>query len=99
MHHPYPSLDIYIKKFNFYTTFEALFLVEKPPPALAGLGYLFIKPFTRFFKRYLLYGGFLDGFGGFVAAFFDMINFPVRYLKYLEMKRKISVDNVKQDAH
>jgi len=97
LHHPYPTLETYINKFNFYTTFEAIFLVEKPPSVLGWINYLFFKPITRFFKRYFLYGGFLDGFGGLIAAFFDMINFPVRYFKYMEMKRNSISDNVNRD--
>jgi glycosyltransferase involved in cell wall biosynthesis len=86
LHHPYPTLEVYISKFNFYTTFEASFLLENSSLLLPGLNYLLLKPLTRFIKRYILYRGFLDGYAGFVAAFFDMINFPVRYLKYIEMK-------------
>jgi hypothetical protein len=97
LHHPYPTLDIYIRKFNFYTTFEALVLAEKRRLTLPGLNYLILKPFSRFLKRYILYSGFLDGFGGFAAAFFDMLNFQVRYLKYLEMKRKGCTGKAKQE--
>ncbi len=88
LHFPYPDLDIYLKKFNFYTSFEGKFLLENPPSKLSGFSFIFFKPTIRFMKRYILKGGFLDGFPGFVAAFFDMINFPVRYFKYIELKRK-----------
>jgi len=88
LHHPYPTLIQVIDKFNFYTTFEAIYLAESQPSSLAGINYLLIKPISRFMKRYFLYGGFIDGYSGFVAAFFDMLNFPVRYLKYIELSRK-----------
>ncbi len=97
LHHPYPTIETYIKKFNFYTTFEASFLFENSPSVLSGINFLIFKPFFRFFKGYILYRGFLDGFGGFVAAFFDMINFPVRYLKYLEMKRQKKAGETEQE--
>jgi glycosyltransferase involved in cell wall biosynthesis len=87
LHFPYPDLDVFLKKFNFYTSFEASFLIDNPPSKLSGIDYIFIKPFFRFFKRYFIKGGFLDGFPGFVATFFDMINYPVRYFKYIELKR------------
>jgi glycosyltransferase involved in cell wall biosynthesis len=87
LHYPYPDLNIFLKKFNFYTTFEAKYLLDNPPSKLSSVNYIFIKPISRFIKRYLLKGGFLDGFAGFVAAFFDMINFPVRYFKYIELKK------------
>jgi glycosyltransferase involved in cell wall biosynthesis len=88
LHYPYPNLDIFLKKFNFYTSFEAKFLIENPPSKLSSVKFIFFTPFIRFIKRYLIKGGFLDGFPGFVAAFFDMINFPVRYFKYIELLRK-----------
>jgi len=87
IHFPYPDLETYLEKFNFYTTFEANFLIKNPPGSFAWFKYLIFKPVTRFIKRYFLSRGFLDGFPGFVAAFFDMINFPVRYFKYFEQKR------------
>jgi len=87
IHFPYPDLETYLEKFNFYTTFEANFLIKNPPGSFGWLKYLLFKPVTRFIKRYFLSGGFLDGFPGFVAAFFDMVNFPVRYFKYIEQKR------------
>jgi glycosyltransferase involved in cell wall biosynthesis len=90
LHHPYPTLETYIKKFNFYTSFEAIYLYENPPSKLSGIKYILFKPLSRFFKRYLFNLGFLDGFPGLLAAFFDMINFPMRYFKYLELKRKNS---------
>ena len=87
LHFPYPNLDVYVRKFNFYTTLEAKFLLENPPSRFAWMKFIFLKPLFRFCKRYLIKGGYLDGFPGFVAAFFDMINFPVRYFKYIELKK------------
>jgi glycosyltransferase involved in cell wall biosynthesis len=94
LHYPYPDLDIFLKKFNFYTTFEAKFLLDNHPSKLSSINFIFLKPIFRFFKRYLIKGGFLDGFPGFVAAFFDMINFPVRYFKYIELKRQMSSSKI-----
>ena len=76
-----------MRKFNFYTTVEAKFLLENPPSGFAWIKFIFLKPLFRFCKRYLIKGGYLDGFPGFVAAFFDMINFPVRYFKYIKLKK------------
>lgn len=87
LHFPYPSLKVYVQKFNFYTSFEAEYLFSNHPNSLGWFKYIFFKPFSRFISRYILSGGFLDGFPGLVAIFFDMINFPVRYFKYLELKR------------
>ena len=86
LHFPYPNLDVFLKKFNFYTSFEASYLAENPPSFFSGFNFILFKPLARFIKRYMIKGGFLDGFPGFVAAFFDMINFPVRYFKYIEIR-------------
>jgi glycosyltransferase involved in cell wall biosynthesis len=87
LHYPYPDLKTYINKFNFYTTFEAEYLMHNQPSPLAMAGYLFFKPLMRFLKRYCLKCGFLDGIPGLICIFFDMINFPMRYFKYLELKQ------------
>jgi len=97
LHFPYPDLDVFLKKFNFYTSFEAKFLLQNPPSIFAGLSYIFLKPFFRFIKRYLIKAGFLDGFPGFVAAFFDMINFPVRYFKYIEFKKNKTTEDTEKN--
>jgi glycosyltransferase involved in cell wall biosynthesis len=93
LHFPYPDLTSYIKKFNFYTTFEAEYLLDHPPGQFAMLKYLFFKPGIRFLKRYIIKGGFLDGMPGLVCIFFDMINFPMRYFKFLEFKQARNKDN------
>lgn len=88
LHYPYPDLITYINKFNFYTTFEAGYLTENPPRPPALIKYTILKPMTRFIKRFIFKCGFLDGIPGFICIFFDMINFPMRYFKYLELKQK-----------
>ena len=87
LHFPYPTLNTYINKFNFYTSFDADYLFNNPPKRFSWFKYLIFKPVSRFISRYIFSLGFLDGFPGLVAVFFYMKNFPVRYLKYLELKR------------
>ena len=87
MHYPFPDMDTVLTKFNFYTSFEAAFLLENNPKFYTGFNYIFLKPFSRLIKRYILKGGFLDGYPGLIAMFFSMINYPVRYFKYLELKK------------
>ena len=79
-------MEAVLHKFNFYTSFKAEYLLEHKPKFPVGFRYIFLMPFKRFFKRYILKAGFLDGYQGFIAIFFAMINFPVRYFKYLELK-------------
>ena len=93
LHYPYPDLKTYIIKYNFYTTFEAEYLFDHPPSNLALINFTCFKPAIRFIKRYILKGGFLDGIPGLICIFFDMINFPMRYFKYLELKYRDKKEN------
>jgi len=87
LHFPYLTVSQYLKKFDFYTSFEAkhLFASGKKPNVRYAIKYLITTPFTRFFRRYFLKLGFLDGAEGFFAALFDALNFVVRYFKLREL--------------
>ncbi len=87
-HHPYPNIKSYFKKFDEYTTLEAKKLLENGEQIsfMNGLKWLYVKPVIRFFKRYIVYGGFLNGLPGLFAAMFDSAGFIVRYFKLWEMK-------------
>lgn len=91
-HHPYNSLSQLLKKFDFYTTFEACYM--KDQGIRVGfwntLRFLILLPLWRFFQRYFLKLGFLDGVAGFIACVFDSLNFIVRYAKLWELERKRS---------
>ena len=89
IHHPYCSIDQLLHKFNFYTSFDADFLSKKNTPLSFNnsVYYLLYKPVTRFAKRFIFRGGFLDGIPGFAAAFFDSAGWIVRYLKLWEMQK------------
>lgn len=86
LHFPYATISQYLMKFNFYTSFEANYLFSQniQPTILFCAKYLFYYPSNRFFRRYFLKFGFRDGWVGFFAAFFDAVNYIVRYLKFLE---------------
>lgn len=86
-HYPYLNISQYLKKFDFYTTFEANFLYNSgvQPSSKNAWKYWCWTPFSRFCRRYVLKGGFLDGWPGFFAALFDALNFMVRYFKLLEI--------------
>ncbi len=89
LHYPYSSVSQYLKKFDFYTTFEADYLFKQGirPSPVRHAGYLFWKPVTRFIRRYWLKGGFLDGLPGFLAALFDALGWVVSYFKLWEKHR------------
>jgi len=95
LHHPYDSFSEYLVKFNRYTTLSAQELQEKN----SSLGFFpFLKSIFQahyaFFIRFFRCKGFLDGFPGFVFAFFSGLDYPVTYIKYYELvkqKRKINL--------
>ena len=91
-HFPYGNINQYIQKFNFYTSFEAQFLLDngKKPSLILGLQYIFLKPISRFVRRYFFKLGFRDSWQGFFAAIFDALNFSVRYFKLIELSKKMN---------
>lgn len=93
-HHPYPTVNDYIRKMNFYTSFQAEYWHKSESGPGIGkkdaVNLMFIKPFVRFIRRYFFKRGFKDGWPGFVAASGDFIQNVFSYAKYLELKRKDS---------
>lgn len=90
LHYPYLTISQYFHKFDFYTGFEANYMWKKgeKPGFRLNVRYFFIKPVWRFIRRYILKGGFLDGWRGFFAALFDSMNFVVRYFKLTEISEQ-----------
>lgn len=89
IHHPYISVSQFIQKFDFYTSFDSDFLKSQNTTLSVGNGikYLLFKPWTRFFKRYLIKRGYKDGIPGFFAALFDAVGWAVRYIKLWESQK------------
>lgn len=91
-HYPYLTIAQFIKKFDFYSTFEANYLRENNVPVNLSnsFKYLFFKPLNRFLRRYFIKGGFKDGIPGYFAALFDAVGWMTRYFKLWEMKKSAS---------
>ena len=89
LHYPYINISQFLKKFDFYTSIEAKYLLEDGVKinVTNTVKFLLFKPFTRFLRRYLLKRGFVDGFPGLFFAIFDALNFMVRYFKLWELLR------------
>ncbi|MFC1553165.1 glycosyltransferase family 2 protein [candidate division KSB1 bacterium] len=89
-HFPYPTIKDYMKKFHYYTDLDAKKLKDSGVniSVINTLKWLVLKPFGRVFKRYILKGGFLNGFPGIFAVFFDGAGYIVRYLKLWELYNK-----------
>ncbi|MFC1492469.1 glycosyltransferase family 2 protein [candidate division KSB1 bacterium] len=87
-HHPFRTVDDYLRKFSRYTTIDARIMFEKGEKTgfLNTLSWLFFKPVYRFIRRYFFKGGFLNGKTGFFAAFFDSATYIVRYIKLWKLR-------------
>jgi len=89
LHHTYRSIDHYFEKLAFKTDFEARYLYDHGvrPGLMSALRLTVGIPFVRFARRYLLKGGFLEGWEGFLACALDWVNYIVRYQKLVELDR------------
>jgi glycosyltransferase involved in cell wall biosynthesis len=89
LHYPYLTISQFLKKMDFYSTFEAKHLYEQGvrPSFKNCFYYLWYKPKTRFLRRWIVKGGFRDGIPGFFAALFDAIGWMLRYFKLWEMTK------------
>lgn len=47
--------------------------------------YMFLKPFTTFFTLFIRHKGIVDGYWGFLFAWFSALHFPIAYQKYLRI--------------
>ncbi|MDI6785364.1 MAG: glycosyltransferase family 2 protein [bacterium] len=86
LHYTYPTISCYLKKFDFYTSFEAEYMLNTKKKYCMLIG-MTIKPVIRFIRRYFFKLGFLDGFLGLMACIFDALGMIVSYGKYWEMKK------------
>lgn len=73
----------YIIRFRRYTDLLATQLRDKGVRVnlISFVSYMVIKPLFWFIKVFIRHKGFVDGFPGFVFAFFSSLRFPVSYLK------------------
>jgi len=88
-HYPYPSFEVYLRKWVQYSSHEADLLIEKKmkPSFWLFVKYFVIKPKLWFLKTYFRHKGFYDGFAGFVFALFSSLRFLVIYIKLYEKNR------------
>ena len=82
-----PNFSRYLMRSDRYTTLQA---EEWLKEGKLGRGvwdiilYLLLKPFGRFFSIYFRHKGFLDGFPGFVFAWYSGLHLASSYVKYWE---------------
>lgn len=91
-HFPYPTLSHYLAKLDRDTEFLAQWFQQRYGRFRTGtfvrLGLW--RALWRFFERYCLWGGFRDGFPGFLAAWLDSMNIVVTMAKWWHLQQKHS---------
>lgn len=84
-HHTAPSLAVFIEKLNHYTDLQATNLVNSG--AYVGWIHVTFVPFWRFFRSFVLKGGFLDGIPGLVYAKTAALTSFLKHAKAIDQKR------------
>jgi glycosyltransferase involved in cell wall biosynthesis len=84
LHFNTPDFENYLLRHNRYTSLLAGQLGEKHLSLglASAVNYLFWQPVKEFFSLYFRHRGYVDGFPGFVFAFFSGLRFAVAYIKY-----------------
>lgn len=82
-----PNFARYLLRSNRYTTLQANDWIKADNigtgiPAI--LLYMIWKPFVRFLEIYLRHKGFMDGFPGFIFAWYSGLHLASSYVKYWE---------------
>ncbi len=88
LHYAYPDFSEYIRKANVYTslTVEEFKKNKLQVNFLNNIKYIFLLPLSTFWVIFFRHLGFLDGFPGFVWAFFSALHWQIAYIKYWEYK-------------
>jgi glycosyltransferase involved in cell wall biosynthesis len=84
-----PNFSRYLMRSNRYTSLQAEdWLKENKIGTNTSsiLLYMIWKPMIRFFEIYLRHKGFMDGFPGFVFAWYSGLHIASSYVKYWEQK-------------
>lgn len=80
----------YLKRFYRYTDLLASQFKDQNVTInmISFINYVMIKSIYWFLKVYIRHKGFVDGFPGFVFAFFSSLRFPISYFKLWKLYRK-----------
>jgi len=81
LHYSYYSISDHVKQVEYFTEISARVLFETGKKASPVR--LLLSPIFRFFRDYILKGGFLDGYYGFVVC---MISSHAVFLKYAKLR-------------
>lgn len=88
IHWATPNFSRYFLRENRYATLEAIEMVEKKVPInpFTFVKYLIFLPIQTFLLLFVRHKGFLDGWQGFVFAFFSGVHHQWAFIKYCKMK-------------
>jgi len=87
LHFSDPTFSRYLLRHDRYTSLLASEYQQQQLPTnnLNFIKYYIIKPIHWFFLAYFRHKGFVDGFPGFVFAYYSALRFPSSYAKYWEL--------------
>lgn len=93
------SFSRYLLRANRYTTLLSQELNQQKTSLnlFSFLNYYLFKPHWWFFMAFFRHRGYVDGFPGFVFAFFSALRFPIAYTKYWELKKTNRSINLSED--
>jgi glycosyltransferase involved in cell wall biosynthesis len=88
-HHPYPTFQQWLKKFDFYTDYGASVLAARNVPITRKSirHHMIRRPLRRYFERLVLKRGIRDGVPGVLAATFDLVTNVVSFGKYWQSRQ------------
>lgn len=90
LHYADPTFKRYLMRNDRYTSLIADELKNKNVKIkfINFIYYFTIKPIYWFLLAYLRHRGYVDGFPGFVFAWYSSLRFPLAYIKLFEMNAK-----------
>ncbi len=94
-----PTFSRYLLRSNRYTTLTAGEYLSQNvgTSVLTIISYMLLRPLWRFCQIYFRHKGFLDGFPGFVFAFYSGLHIASSYVKYWEKKTTNQTTSLKHD--
>jgi glycosyltransferase involved in cell wall biosynthesis len=91
IHYSYKGIEDFLQKLNRQTSWEADKWYKQNKPM--RLGRFLYRSIDRFIRSYFARRGFLDGYTGFVIAYFASLYQFISYLKYREIVRNQRLKN------
>ncbi len=90
LHYTAPTFARYLTNSNRYTSLTASELKKAGLKlnVFSWIKYMMLMPVFMFIKLYFRHLGILDGFEGFIFAFYSGLHYKTAYLKYWEMKNR-----------